>query len=69
MIACLYTWLNVNLNFTERSNFIFPNKLILLFSEDDLTGFLSKTEAISYLKLCSANQKENSHICRLFANP
>ena len=45
------------------------SKTHFLFTEDDLTGFLSKTEAISYLKLCSANQKENSHICRLFANP
>ena len=69
MIACIYTWVNVNLNFTKWNDLMFPKNHIFLFTEDDLTGFLSKTEAISYLKLCSANQKENSHICRLFANP
>ena len=57
MIACLYTWLNVNLNFTERSNFIFPNKLILHFTEDDLTGFLSKTEAISLFEVMFRKSK------------
>ena len=33
--SCIYTWVNVNLNFAERNNLMFPKIHIFLFTEDE----------------------------------
>ena len=33
--SCIYTWVNVNLNFAELNDLMFPQKHIFLFTEDE----------------------------------
>jgi len=33
--SCIYTWLNVNLNFAEWNDLMFPKIHIFLFTEDE----------------------------------
>ena len=33
--SCIYTWVNVNLNFAEWNDLMFPQKHIFLFTEDE----------------------------------
>ena len=33
--ACIYTWVNVNLNFAEWNDLMFPKIHIFLFTEDE----------------------------------
>ena len=46
--ACIYTWVNVNLNFAEWNDLMFPQIHIFLFTEDEPIYILPFSIPISF---------------------